>query len=579
MSAYHSVNGQEVPGSLKYLDMSELSDTILADYFLDGCYSISSIVLPENTVKIGGRAFGNCNNLVSIQIPASVKTIEWEAFSNCPNLKTIRLFGMEAPNLNGTSFNGTPLGSLCVIVPTGSVGYQTKDYWKDISNIYETSMLPIIVLDYNNVELYNISVEGANAQQLEALAITTEGVKTTGINWSSSDNNVATVSADGLVTAGNTEGEAIITASYTDNGKTGTIECLVNLVDVTGFKFVNVKTAGTLSELITEDEKDELQKLIVSGNINSDDIRTLRYMAGRDEYGNPTVGSLEILNISRARIVQGGDGYYNRDNWWRTVDYDHFGDDIFRECNSLKKVVLPSSLRTIGSYAFYGCQSLEEVVLPEGLTNIYYEAFGDCRKLATINIPSSVTNLSGWIFYGCKALKSIDLSTMTGVNGISEHMFYQSGLTNVIIPANITNIANGAFQETPLKTVQFESGSKLTMIDEYAFYMTQLQSVTIPASVVRINNQAFNGCQKMTEVNYEDNNKLNYFGEGVFNGCPIKTFVIPRRLISMGYQSFSDSLKQIVVEEGNRYFEVIDGVLYCTSDNSLVYAPRDNESI
>ena len=48
--------------------------------------------------------------------------------------------------------------------------------------------------------------------------------------------------------------------------------------------------AGNLSTLLTQEEKDELTHLIVMGRLNNDDIRVLRYMAGRDENGNLTVG-------------------------------------------------------------------------------------------------------------------------------------------------------------------------------------------------------------------------------------------------------------------------------------------------
>ena len=570
--------GQEVMGSLKYLDMSQLVDTIIESTAFYYCRSLETVVLPKNTKIISDDAFGYCSNINTLIIPESVTEIGWGAFRACNGLKSVLFLGQNAPQLTDFVF-GNINTNYCIIVPSGATDYKTKSYWKDMTNIYEADILPLFVIKSGRVELYNVEIDGANSDKLDAYVITWEGIKTTGINWISSDTTIVTVSADGLIKAGATEGEAIITASYTENGKTITSNFDVSVVDVSDYKIVNVATAGTLSDLLTEDEILDTKKLIVSGNLNNDDIRVLRRMAGRDENGNLTAGSLEVLNMYKAKIVSGGEGYYYKDGWWRNVSENYFSSDIFRDCNSVKKVILSSSLKNLGSYAFYGCQNLEEVVLPDGLTDIEYGAFYNCRKLTKVNIPSTVTGFSTWIFYGCISLKSIDLSTMTGVNTIPEYMFYESGLTNVIIPANITNINSGAFQNTPLKSVEFESGSKLATIGENAFNSTQLQSITIPASVTSINNYAFNSCQKLTEVLYENNNKLTSIGDYVFNGCPIQTFIIPKYLISMGNQDFSESLSEIVVEEGNKFFELYDGALCSKSEGSLIYVPKNKTSI
>ena len=569
--------GQEVMGSLKYLDMSELVDTIIGADAFDVCNSLETVILPKNISIIESGAFATCSNLTSLMFPESITRLGSMALYACKGLRVIQFLGVNAPQLSDNVFG--QIGSdFCVIVPSGATDYQTKDYWKDMTNVYSADILPIMVLDEKKVELYNVSEEGMNKHQLTAYAITVDGI-TTDVTWSSSNDSIVTVTGAGLIMAGNIEGQATVTATYTSLGKTVSVACPVSVVDVSDFTFVNVAVAGTLSDLIPEDEVLDIKKLLVLGSLNGDDIRVLRKMAGRDENGNLTAGSLEILNMYNTKIVSGGEGYYYKDSWWRYVSENSFGSDIFRDCNSLKKVILPSSLTYLGAYAFYGCQNLEEVVLSDGLTNIEHQAFYNCRKLTAVNIPSSVTYLSSWIFYGCINLKSIDLSTMTGVNTIPEYMFYESGLTNVIIPSNITNISYGAFQNTPLKSVQFESGSKLATIGEYAFQSTQLQSITIPASVTSINNYAFNNCQKLTEVLYENNNKLTSIGDNVFNDCPIQTFIIPKYLISMGNQGFSESLSEIVVEEGNKFFELYDGALCCKSEGTLIYVPKNKTSI
>lgn len=578
MSCERWDGSQYLTGLLKYLDMSELVDTIIGTDAFNGCVSLETVLLPKNTQILNEEAFAYCHGLKTITIPGSVLELKQSALRDCRNLSSVQFLGTKAPKISNYTFGEIGSG-FCIIVPAGSEGYTTDNYWKDMTNIYQSDILPMLIISNKDVELYNITDEGANTQQFDAYVISTGGIVTTGINWISSDTEVATVSATGLVTAGSKEGNAVVTASYTENGKTATVKCPVSLLDVADYKFVNVETAGTLATLLTEDEILDIKKLIISGNLNSDDICVLRKMAGRDENGNLTAGSLEVLNMKKAKIVSGGQGYYYRDNWWRTVSSDYFGSDVFRECNSLKEVVLPSSLKTLGSYAFYKCSNLEEVVIPDGLTNIEYDVFAECRKLSKVNIPSSVTSMSSEIFRGCSNLKSIDLSTMTGMNNIPSYMFYQSGLTNVHIPASVTSINNNAFCNTPLKSVVFENGSKLASINDGAFQSTQLQSIIIPASVTSIGNYAFNDCQKLKKIGYEDNNKLNTIGDDVFNGCPIDTFFIPKRVVSMGRQNFSEYLTEIVIEDGNKYFENFDGALCSKAEGSLIFVSKRKKSL
>ena len=64
-------------------------------------------------------------------------------------------------------------------------------------------------------------------------------------------------------------------------------------------KSVEVKTAGTLSQLLSQEEINTLTELIVSGPLNGDDILTIRSMRAH----------LQILNLQNTNIVEGGNKY------------------------------------------------------------------------------------------------------------------------------------------------------------------------------------------------------------------------------------------------------------------------------
>ena len=60
---------------------------------------------------------------------------------------------------------------------------------------------------------------------------------------------------------------------------------------------IEVQTAGSLSSLIEESQKNQITDLTVTGNLDGTDIRFIREMAGRDSDGKETEGILAMENI------------------------------------------------------------------------------------------------------------------------------------------------------------------------------------------------------------------------------------------------------------------------------------------
>jgi cell surface protein len=166
--------------------------------------------------------------------------------------------------------------------------------------------------------------------------------------------------------------------------------------------------AGTLPDKISANEKNLITNLKIVGKINGTDLKFIREMAGCDFNGKETDGKLSILDLSDAKIVEGGSAYYSdRDDGFIYTSNDKLGDYVFNDCYGLTSLTLPSSVTEIGEGAFLNCRGLTNFTIPSGVTKIGGAAFFCCYGLISLTLPSSVTAIGSEAFKHCSGLTSI----------------------------------------------------------------------------------------------------------------------------------------------------------------------------
>lgn len=81
---------------------------------------------------------------------------------------------------------------------------------------------------------------------------------------------------------------------------------------------------------------------------------------------------------------------------------------VFSNCPNLKKVNIPSSVRTIDTFAFMGC-GLTSAVLPEGVESLGMGAFWKCKNLETLELPKSLKTIYNpeTTCQNCTSLKTV----------------------------------------------------------------------------------------------------------------------------------------------------------------------------
>ena len=193
---------------------------------------------------------------------------------------------------------------------------------------------------------------------------------------------------------------------------------------------IKLDEAGTLPDKIGSTKKKQITNLKIIGEINGTDLRMIREMAGKDVRDNDTDGMLSVLDLSDAKIVEGGDYYYIGYHYF--TSNDKIGDYAFYGCSGLTSLTLPSGVTKIGGGAFFNCSGLTSLTLPSGVTSIGNYAFSGCRGLTSLTLPSGLTEIGYGTFSGCSGLTSITLPS--GVTEIGELAFNRcSGLTSIYV--------------------------------------------------------------------------------------------------------------------------------------------------
>ena len=288
--------------------------------------------------------------------------------------------------------------------------------------------------------------------------------------------------------------------------------------------------------------------LKVIGSLNGEDMYLLRLMAGSDRYGEATTGKLATLDLSEANILTGnlcylsmsGEVYFNGPKWvYLTHDEkDGICQFEFSDCNALKKIILPSSLKSIERYAFKDCTNLQSVEFSSDSIDMEYCVFDGCTRLYEVKLPEKLVKIPMGTFYGCKNLQNCEIPS--GVNEIGSSAFSGcAALEEITIPSTVTKIGACAFNSCGLHNVELPSG--LLEIECETFYdCEKLLKVVLPAQLKKIDDRAFVQCFYLQHLEFP--NTLQEIGEDTFlNDSWLSKVNFPLSLLKIGAGAFQNS--------------------------------------
>ncbi len=422
--------------------------------------------IPDGVVVIGEFAFSGCVNLVSITIPSSVKTIEQGAFFGCTNLSSITIPASVSTIRNGAFTQCTSLSEIvfCGNAPVFGNNDEANLFYNVTATAYypsnDNTWTEEVMQDYDGTITW-VPCKGAGTcgDNLTWL-LTEDGTLTisgTGdmydyINTDSSyapwydsyhGDVVSVIIEDGVTSIGN------CAFSYCTNLTEVTLPDNLVSIGTRAFSGCTYLTEIILPENLLSIGRDaffsckNLRSITIPANVIDIGDRVFGYCTHLSEIlvadGNTSFSSVGgvLFNYDQSELLQ----YPENKASTYTIPSSviSIGDYAFYYCTKLTDVSIPDSVAEIGDSAFYSCTGLDEITIPNGVTSIGAYAFMD-TALTSVTIPSSVTSIGEYAFGYGSDNTLLDGFVIYGDKGSAAEAYAnENGITFYRLPEQISD--------------------------------------------------------------------------------------------------------------------------------------------
>ncbi len=497
-----------------------------------GCSSLRKVTFGKNITSIGGFLFYGCNvldtivwNVKNYTISSSLSTPFYNYSSSSSSRWDVRsqirsfTFGPDVETIPDYLCYGMTILNSPIVIPESvtSIGMQA---------FYNCTSIPELTLNKN--------IKTFNEEFYQCSALTKVYYTGTIEDWCNIKFNGAT--SNPLYYAGDL---------YINNELATDINIPESITEIGAYQFYN---ASCIKMVSLPSALTSVGQSAFNSCIN---LRTI-------EFPNKvsTINSNAFTDCSSLRKVTFGENLTS------------IGGYVLRGCNSLDTVVwnvknytISSSLstpfynyssssssrwdvrsqirsftfgpnvETIPAYLCYGMISLNSpIVIPESVTSIGSQAFYNCTSIPELTLNKHIKTLNEE-FYQCSALTKVyytgtigDWCNITFSNSTSNPLYYAGNLyinnelvTEINIPESITKIGSYQFINS-INLEKITLPSAITSVGHSAFEgCINLRTIEFPNKVSTINSNALYGCSSLRKVTFGED--LTTIGGYVLRGC------------------------------------------------------------
>ncbi|WP_308618923.1 leucine-rich repeat protein [uncultured Eubacterium sp.] len=400
--------------------------TSISHSAFSNCSSLKTITIPNSVTYIEDSAFSNCSNLIDITIPEGVTTIGTYAFSNCSSLKTITI-------PNSVTYIGSDAFYGCDSLETVYFeGYKAK--WKKVQ-INKKG---------------NDSILKANVICKE-LKDNCNGTCNENISWEYNPSTKAMkFSGNGdLNLFDPCDGNTPSPFTWRDVVADDEIENVVVSDSITYVDFVSFDYFNNIKSI--ELGKD-VKKINISNHVYYYGFKFLKNINVSSD--NPYMISIDGVVYNKNKTILFCYPCGKEESEYKILDgvksIEYFS---FYKSENLKKIIIPSSVKTIGNEAFSN-SGIVDLVIPDSVNLIENGAFYSCKNLKAVKIGNSVTRIDA--FSECENLESIEFGNSVKYIGGA----YGENLKTIVLPKALKQIGSNTFKNCyNLKDV-FYSGNE-----------------------------------------------------------------------------------------------------------------------
>lgn len=454
---------------------------------------ITAFVLPKAMTEVSRGMFLDCKNLESITLHENVTAIGEEAFKNCEKLSKADLF--EVKSIDDYAFANTGLEKIVVPADVEYVGiaiFKDCNSLKEITapltdGIFKSDTIAKIInyfteygIGYNDVSsgIIKVTVNAGYIIDYDSF------VDLTGVKEIVLENGIEHINSNAF--SGLNELRRLILPETLMSFSYDAASNAYRLYEICNPSAVDLSTVNLPYTLEITTSKDALPRVITDGYefacyneiwylVNWDNEKTKLTPPSSFTYqvldGDNSVAFAEYVDkwsiapslfretygvesIALPSSVQSIGDYAFRNCGVKEITFaknapiTEISDLCFYECSSLAKITLPNSVTKIGENAFSYCVNLKEISLPESLVEIESYAFANCIALECITLESQLEAIDDTSFYGCNSIYDVyNLSSLgivegsTSYSGIARRAFvHTSRASSRSVKVNVSGI-------------------------------------------------------------------------------------------------------------------------------------------